>query len=245
MREIVLDTETTGFDPETGDRLVEIGAIELVNLLPTGRTYHVYINPERDMPQSAFEVHGLGDEFLKDKPVFAAVVQDFVDFIGDDGQLVIHNASFDMKFLNYELKRAGFAPLPMSRATDTLELARRKFPGAQNSLDALCRRFGVDNSNRTLHGALLDSELLAEVYLALKGGRQPGLVLESGPSATQATAATSTGRAAPRGPRPRALAPRLTAEEQAAHDAFVTKLGEAAVWLRYRSQDGNGGGGPH
>lgn len=235
MREIVLDTETTGFDPETGDRLVEIGAIELVNLLPTGRTYHVYINPERGMPQEAFEVHGLGDDFLRDKPVFAKVVQDFVDFIGDDGQLVIHNASFDMKFLNYELKRAGYPTLPMSRATDTLELARRKFPGAQNSLDALCRRFGVDNSNRTLHGALLDSELLAEVYLALKGGRQPGLVLESGPSATQAGTTASPGRTAPRGPRPRALAPRLTAEEQAAHDAFVAKLGDGAVWLRYRS----------
>ncbi len=233
MREIVLDTETTGFDPETGDRLVEIGAIELINLLPTGRTYHVYINPERAMPQEAFEVHGLGDDFLRDKPKFAEVAAGFLEFIGSDGQLVIHNAQFDMKFLNAELRRAGHPVLPMSRSTDTLEIARRKFPGAANTLDALCRRFTVDNSNRTLHGALLDSELLAEVYLALMGGRQPDLVLEPAGRAEAGNAETSIGQAR-RNKRPKPLAPRLTAEESAAHTAFVETLGEGAVWRRYQ-----------
>ncbi|MDT1062749.1 DNA polymerase III subunit epsilon [Paracoccus sp. CPCC 101403] len=237
MREIVLDTETTGFDPETGDRIVEIGALELMNHLPTGRTFHVYINPERSMPQEAFEVHGLGDDFLRDKPVFATVARDFVEFIGEDSRLVIHNAQFDMKFLNAELRRAGHAVMPYGRAIDTLELARRMFPGAQNSLDALCRRFRVDNSNRTLHGALLDSELLAEVYLALRGGRQPGLVLEgpAGAGQAQGTAGAGTGAvAAPRSARPRPLAPRLTEAEAEAHAAFVGKMGEKALWLRYQ-----------
>ncbi|WP_134680943.1 DNA polymerase III subunit epsilon [Paracoccus ravus] len=236
MREIVLDTETTGFDPATGDRIVEIGAVELMNHLPTGRTFHVYINPERPMPQEAFEVHGLGDDFLRDKPKFAQVAGDFVEFIGADAKLVIHNAQFDMKFLNAELTRHGYPAMPYSRAVDTLELARRKFPGAQNSLDALCRRFRIDNSNRTLHGALLDSELLAEVYLALRGGRQPGLVLESGITIGSGPGAQA-GAATPRGPRPRPLAPRLTAAEAAAHQAFVAKLGEKAVWLRYRLEE--------
>ncbi|AGT10496.1 DNA polymerase III subunit epsilon [Paracoccus aminophilus] len=232
MREIVLDTETTGFDPDTGDRIVEIGALELMNLLPTGRTFHVYINPERSMPKEAFDVHGLGDDFLKDKPKFAEVAQGFVDFIGEDGQLVIHNASFDMKFLNWELKKAGYPGLPNSRATDSLAIARQKFPGAQCSLDALCRRYQIDNSNRTLHGALLDSELLAEVYLALKGGRQPGLVLED--TSLPLAARDALGQSAtPRAPRPRALAPRLTSDEAEAHAAFVAKLGDKAVWLRY------------
>ncbi|CAM3248552.1 DNA polymerase-3 subunit epsilon [Paracoccus aminovorans] len=233
MREIVLDTETTGFDPDTGDRIVEIGAVELMNHLPTGRTFHVYINPERPMPQEAFEVHGLGDDFLRDKPRFAEVAADFVAFVGEDARLVIHNAQFDMKFLNWELRTAGYPVMPYSRAVDTLEIARGQFPGAQNSLDALCRRFRVDNSNRTLHGALLDSELLAEVYLALRGGRQPVLVLEgSGTGTARGNGAAAPG-AAPRGPRPRPLAPRLTAEESEAHAAFVAKLGEKAVWLRY------------
>ncbi|MDQ7776048.1 DNA polymerase III subunit epsilon [Paracoccus aminovorans] len=232
MREIVLDTETTGFDPDSGDRIVEIGALELMNHLPTGRTFHVYINPERPMPQEAFEVHGLGDDFLRDKPRFAEVAADFIAFIGEDARLVIHNAQFDMKFLNWELRTAGYPVMPHTRAVDTLEIARMQFPGAQNSLDALCRRFRVDNSGRTLHGALLDSELLAEVYLALRGGRQPGLVLES---AGQSVAVPNAVAAplAPRGPRPRALAPRLTADEALAHAAFVAKLGEKAVWLRY------------
>jgi len=232
MREIVLDTETTGFDPDTGDRIVEIGAVELMNHLPTGRTFHVYINPERSMPQEAFDVHGLGDDFLRDKPVFAAVAGDFVTFIGGDAKLVIHNAQFDMKFLNAELRKCGYPVMPYSRAVDTLELARGKFPGAQNSLDALCRRFRIDNSNRTLHGALLDSELLAEVYLALRGGRQPGLVLD-GPARTDLAAGTQGQGAAPRGARPRPLQPRLTEAEAEAHAVFVAKLGEKAVWLRY------------
>lgn len=232
MREIVLDTETTGFDPATGDRIVEIGAIELMNHLPTGQTYHVYINPERAMPQEAFDVHGLGDDFLRDKPKFAEIAKGFVEFVGPDAKLVIHNAQFDMKFLNAELKAAGYPTLPYSRAVDTLEIARNKFPGAQNSLDALCRRFRIDNSNRTLHGALLDSELLAEVYLALRGGRQPGLVLESALDLGRSTTPDVEG-AAPRGPRPRPLAARLTEAEAEAHAAFVAKMGEKAVWLRY------------
>ncbi|SMO72432.1 DNA polymerase III subunit epsilon [Paracoccus laeviglucosivorans] len=232
MREIVLDTETTGFDPDTGDRIVEIGAVELMNHLPTGRTFHVYINPERAMPQEAFDVHGLGDDFLRDKPKFAQVAADFVEFIADDAKLVIHNAQFDMKFLNAELKWAGYQTMPYSRAVDTLELARSRFPGAQNSLDALCRRFRIDNSNRTLHGALLDSELLAEVYLALRGGRQPGLVLEAAGAASAGPGAQAQGNQ-PRGPRPRPLPPRVTQAEAEAHAAFVAKLGENAVWRRY------------
>ena len=234
MREIVLDTETTGFDPETGDRIVEIGAVELMNHLPTGRTYHQYINPERPMPKEAFDVHGLGDDFLRDKPKFAEIVQDFVDFIGADAKLVIHNAQFDMKFLNAELKAAGHPTMPYSRAVDTLEIARSKFPGAQNSLDALCRRFRIDNSNRTLHGALLDSELLAEVYLALQGGRQPGLVLDVAAGMAGSPTTGGPAGAAPRGPRPRALPPRLTGAEAVAHEAFVAKMGDKAVWLRYK-----------
>jgi DNA polymerase-3 subunit epsilon len=234
MREIVLDTETTGFDPATGDRIVEIGAVELINHLPTGRTFHVYINPERAMPKEAVEVHGLGDDFLRDKPKFAEIAQDFIDFIGDDAKLVIHNAQFDMKFLNAELKTVGRPIMPYSRAVDTLEIARNKFPGAQNSLDALCRRFRIDNSNRTLHGALLDSELLAEVYLALQGGRQPGLVLDVAASTAGSPAAGGPAGAAPRGPRPRALPPRLTEAETIAHEAFVAKMGDKAVWLRYK-----------
>lgn len=235
MRDIVLDTETTGFDPTTGDRLVEIGAIELMNLLPTGRTYHVYVDPERPMPAEAFAVHGLGDDFLRGKPKFADIAQGFLDFIADDGQLVIHNAAFDMKFLNAELARAKFPTLPFSRATDTLDLARRKFPGAQNTLDALCRRFGVDNSNRTLHGALLDSELLAEVYLALMGGRQPDLILESSPADQQDSGSVEIGHPAStrRAPRPRPLAPRLTPQEARAHQEFIGKLGKDALWLRF------------
>jgi DNA polymerase-3 subunit epsilon len=178
MREIVLDTETTGMDPEAGDRLVEIGCIELENHVPTGRFYHQYINPERDVPSEAVAVHGLTNEKLKNEPVFSQIYTDFLDFIGD-AQLVIHNAAFDMKFLNYQLQLVGHKPMPMTRATDTLMMARKKFPGSPANLDALCRRFGIDNSSRTFHGALLDSELLAEVYLELLGGRQHGLGLGS------------------------------------------------------------------
>lgn len=230
MREVVLDTETTGFDPEAGDRIVEIGAIELLNHMPTGRFYHQYINPERAMPQGAFEVHGLGDDFLRDKPVFKAIGRAFLEFVGD-ARLVIHNASFDMKFLTYELRKAGFAPLPMEQSIDTVAIARSKFPGSPASLDALCRRFGIDNSAREKHGALLDSELLAEVYLELIGGRQPGLVL----SAVTETRVSAEGSStwAPR-PRPRALPSRLSTEEAAAHAAFVAKLGDDALWKRHQ-----------
>lgn len=230
MREIVLDTETTGFEPSEGHRIVEIGAVELFNHLPTGRTYHQYINPERMMPKEAFDVHGLGDDFLRDKPVFAAIGQAFLDFVGD-AKLVIHNAAFDMKFLNFELTRMGLPTLPWPRAIDTLTIARQKFPGSPASLDALCRRFGVDNSMREKHGALLDSEILAEVYLELIGGRQPDLVLA--PTTTQAADNRDNADAGwrPR-PRPAPLAPRLTEAEAAAHAAFVTKMGDAAIWKR-------------
>ena len=231
MREIVLDTETTGFEPSEGHRIVEIGAVELFNHVPTGRTYHQYINPERAMPQEAFAVHGLGDDFLRDKPKFAQVAQAFLDFIGPDSKLVIHNAAFDMKFLNAELSWAGMPLLDNGRALDTLAMARRKFPGSPATLDALCRRFSIDNSARTLHGALLDSEILAEVYLELIGGRQPGFGLNIDPVPAKNAASQSDWR--PR-PRPIPLPPRITEAEAEAHRAFVAKLGEGAIWNRAR-----------
>lgn len=224
MREIVLDTETTGFDPLSGHRIVEIGCVELFNHLPTGKVYHQYVNPERDMPEEAFKVHGLSEQFLSDKPLFAEIVADFLDFIGD-AQLVIHNAEFDMRFINAELARLGFPTLPMTRSTDTVAMARKKFPGAQANLDALCRRFEIDNTHRTHHGALLDSELLAEVYLQLIGGRQPGF--ELGTSARGGTQAAIAVVRQPRAARPHAA----SAEEAAAHEAFVAKL-KNPLWLR-------------
>ncbi len=240
MREIVLDTETTGFDPETGDRIVEIGAIELINHVPTGRTYHQYINPERGMPDDAFGVHGIGPDLLspprpakpgevllRDKPVFADVAQAFVDFIGD-AKLVAHNMAFDHKFLNAELGWAGFSAIPVDQTVDTLAIARKRFPGSPASLDALCRRFDIDNSARTLHGALLDSEILAEVYLELIGGKQPDLVLAT-PGQQRATSTGAQQADRPRA-RPRPLAPRISDAERAAHDAFVDALGENALW---------------
>jgi DNA polymerase-3 subunit epsilon len=229
MREIVLDTETTGFEPETGDRIVEIGAVELLNHLPTGRTFHVYLNPDRVMPTAAFEVHGLSDEFLRDKPRFRDIGRDLLAFIGD-ARVIAHNAGFDVKFLAAELKWAGLPPIPLEQSLDTAEMARRKFPGSPVSLDALCRRFGVDNSAREKHGALLDSELLAEVYLELIGGRQPDLILGAVNPASRNEA--GTGPWTPR-PRPVPLPPRLNQAEAAAHAAFVAKLGEAALWRRY------------
>ncbi len=227
MREIVLDTETTGFDPHTGDRIVEIGAVELMGHVATGKTYHQYINPERDMPQEAFEVHGLGDDFLRDKPKFAQIGQAFVDFIGDS-KLVIHNAAFDIKFLNFELNRMRLPQIPWEQAIDTLAIARKKFPGSPSSLDALCRRFGIDNSSRTLHGALLDSEILAEVYLELIGGKQPdfGLSTRSTPKPGDDASEWS-----PK-PRPVPLPSRLSEKENAAHAEFVSKLGGDALWLK-------------
>lgn len=225
MREVVLDTETTGFDPETGDRIVEIGAVELMGHMATGRTYHQYINPERAMPDEAFQVHGLGDDFLRDKPKFAEIGQAFLDFIGD-AKLVIHNAAFDVKFLNAELKWMNLPQIPWEQAIDTLAIARKRFPGSPASLDALCRRFNIDNSSRTLHGALLDSEILAEVYLELIGGRQPDFALSAKPEAASGeTQADWT-------PKPRAnpLPSRLSAKEAAAHAEFIGKLGGDAMW---------------
>lgn len=227
MREIVLDTETTGFDPQSGDRIVEIGAVELFNHVSTGKTYHQYINPERGMPQEAFEVHGLGDDFLRDKPKFAAIGQAFLDFVGDS-KLIIHNAAFDMKFLNAELGWIGLPQLPWEQAIDTLAIARKRYPGSPASLDALCRRFNIDNSSRTLHGALLDSEILAEVYLEMIGGRQPDFALSTSNTKTGGVAAESwrpTQRSTP-------LASRVTANEQTEHDKFVENLGDASLWKR-------------
>lgn len=229
MREIVLDTETTGFEPSEGHRIVEIGAIELLNHVPTGRIYHQYINPDRAVPKEAFEVHGLDDAFLRDKPRFAAIAAEFVEFVGMDSTLVIHNASFDMKFLNAELGWAGHPVMPMDRALDTLTMARRKFPGSPATLDALCRRFGIDNSAREKHGALLDSELLAEVYLELIGGRQPDFALSVADEST-ATMVTKLWRPQQ---RPQPLAPRLSTIEAEAHEKLVAGIGAAAIWSRF------------
>jgi len=224
MREIVLDTETTGFDPATGDRIVEIGALELINHIPTGESFHVYINPERAMPQSAFEVHGLGDDFLKDQPLFDAVADDFMVFIASD-PLIIHNASFDMKFLNAELKKSGRPIITENEVIDTLMIARRKFPGGRNSLDELCRKYNVDNSGRTLHGALLDSELLAEVYIELIEARQTGLDLNQNISVQ--SGATKIEKIA----YSVDMKSLITAEEQENHDAFIkTRIGDKALW---------------
>ncbi len=227
MREIVLDTETTGFDPATGHRIVEIGCVELINHVPTGETFHVYLNPERDMPQEAFNVHGLSEEFLSDKPLFGAVAETFMGFIGD-ARLVIHNADFDMKFLNWELQMLGMPTLPRDRAIDTVAMARKRFPGSPASLDALCRRFGIDNSARDKHGALLDAELLAHVYLELIGGREPGLALAASSSRQAGASAGQTEivrRARPA--RPHAA----SEEERAAHGDFIAKLTDA-LWLK-------------
>ena len=226
MREIVLDTETTGFDPATGDRIVEIGCVELVDHLPTGRSFQAYLNPERLVPIETQKVHGLTDEFLADKPLFAHIVEDLLEFLGD-APLVIHNASFDMKFLNSELHRCGKPPLPYARAIDTIEIAKARIPGARYSLDELCRRFGIDLSVRTKHGALLDAELTARVYLELVGGRQTKLVLAPGDNIEIG----SDGIVQVARSRPQPLASLITPDERAAHDAFIAKeLGSEPVW---------------
>ena len=227
MREIVLDTETTGFNPHKGDRIVEIGCLELDNFVPTGAVYHVYINPRRPMPAEAEKVHGLSDAFLRDKPLFAEIAADFLDFAADS-PLVIHNAPFDIGFLDAELERAGFPPLGLERAIDTLAMSRKKYPFAPNSLDALCRRFSIDLSGREKHGALLDCELLAQVYLELIGGHQPALHLDTGEPESQGQ--SSTGSKAGRRPRP--LKPRLSEADIARHRAFVETLGDEALWKR-------------
>jgi DNA polymerase-3 subunit epsilon len=227
MREIVLDTETTGLDPLRGDRLVEVGCVEILNRMPTGQTFHRYINPERDVPQEAFAVHGLSTEFLADKPLFAAVADEFLAFIGD-APLVIHNASFDISFINAELDRLKRPAIPRERLVDTLLLARRKHPGVSNRLDDLCSRYAIDNSHRTKHGALLDAELLAEVYIDLIGARQSSLVLAD--TRRIEIAAQFDG---PRRQRPAPLAPRVTDADREAHRAFVATLGEKAIWNAY------------
>lgn len=229
LREIVLDTETTGFEPGEGHRIVEIGCIELADRFPTGRTFHAYLNPDRDMPEDAFRVHGLSSAFLADKPRFAEVHREFVDFLGD-AKLVIHNAAFDTKFLNFELGLVGLVPLAPERIIDTLSLARRKHPNASNSLDALCDRYGLDRSRRVKHGALLDAEILAEVYSELLGGKQSKLDLRSG-------AARLIGRQTGEiRVRKVALQPRLTEAERAAHAAFVETLGPEAIWRIYQAE---------
>jgi DNA polymerase-3 subunit epsilon len=227
QREIVLDTETTGLDPTTGDRLVEIGCVELINLIPSGQTFHVYLDPERDMPEEAFRVHGLSADFLKGKPKFVEVADQFLTFVGND-PLVIHNAEFDIKFLNAELGRVERPLLKMDRVVNTLSLARRKHPGASNSLDALCARYRIDNSRRTKHGALLDSEILAEVYAELLGGRQSHLVLAEAQSIIVDQAMGDFMRK-----RETALALTVTEEDLAAHAKLLEKLGEKAIWQRY------------
>jgi DNA polymerase III subunit epsilon len=231
VREIVFDTETTGLDPLQGDRLVEIGCIELFNRFPTGKTFHCYFNPERDMPESAFNVHGLSVEFLQDKPRFADKVEDLIAFLGD-AQLVAHNAMFDLGFLNAELERAGRASVSRERMIDTLLIARRKHPGGANRLDDLCVRYAIDNSRRTKHGALLDAELLAEVYVELIGARQAQLILSQSSAPEHVPGAIIVASA-----RPVALASRLSDEARAAHRRFVASLGEAAIWRDYVSLD--------
>jgi DNA polymerase-3 subunit epsilon len=227
LREIVLDTETTGLDPNDGHRLVEIGCVEIFNGIPTGETWHRYFNPERDMPAEAFAVHGLSREFLADKPLFAHLAEEFLAFVGE-ARLVIHNAGFDMRFLNAELARLGKPVLPLDRVVDTLAMARRRHPGARVSLDELCARYGIDNSKRVRHGALLDAEILAEVYIELNGGRQTALGLTA---ETVTVALVADGDILRQRPAP--LVPRLTEAERSAHEAFVAGLGDQAIWHRY------------
>ncbi len=226
MREIVLDTETTGMDPYEGDRIVEIGCVELMNHIPTGNHYHVYINPERDVPAEVVAVHGLTEAFLKDKPTYAEIHGDFLDFIGDS-KLVIHNAAFDMKFINHHVKELGAPAIPDNQVIDSLIMARQKFPGSPASLDALCKRFEIDNSNRTLHGALLDSELLAEVYLELLGGRQTGLSLDHNDRADNKT--QDINQSSPKQVREKRVF-KIPQKELDSHNAMVQTLGEKSMW---------------
>ncbi len=230
MREIVFDTETTGLDPATGHRVVEIGCVELLNGIPTGKTFHHYLDPQRDMPEEAFRVHGLSAEFLAGKPLFADIVDELVAFLAG-ARLVAHNAEFDFRFVSAELVALGRSALDLELMVDTLALARRRHPGAPVSLDALCSRYGIDISRRTKHGALLDSEILAEVYAELTGGRQTALAF-AGP-ATRGWGGVSS---AVRRVRPVQLAPRLTEEEVIAHAAFIEELGGASMWSTYASQ---------
>ena len=232
MREIILDTETTGLNPQGGDRLIEIGCIELINRIPSGREFHCFINPERDVPAEAEAVHGLSTAFLQDKPLFAQVAHDFLAFIGEDA-LVIHNAAFDIGFLNFELARVSLGTITMDRVTCTLQLARRRHPAGPNNLDALCKRYGIDNTKRTKHGALVDSLLLAEVYIELLGVRQAAFIdfaAENGSPLGAELAPLQRGKAAQ---RPAPLQPRLTSEDAQAHTVFVETLGANAIWRRF------------
>jgi len=236
MREIVLDTETTGLDPKSGDRLIEVGCVELLNRIPTGREFHRFVNPECDVPAEAEAVHGLSTAFLMDKPLFADVAEDFLEFIAGDG-LVIHNAVFDIGFLNAELGRLSHPQITMDRVTCTLQLARRRHPAGPNSLDALCKRYGIDNSQRTKHGALVDSALLAEVYIELLGVRQAalGLAMEGQESLGGEAGAIAKRKATQ---RPAPLASRLSAEVEAAHLVFIETLGPQPLWRRYLAAAG-------
>ena len=232
MREIIFDTETTGLDNKL-DRVIEIGGVELENHFPTGRTLHIFINPgDRKVHPDALAVHGITDEFLQDKRPFAEVAQEIVDFFGD-ARWVAHNANFDMGFINAEFDRVGLPPVSSDRVTDTLALARRKHPMGPNSLDALCRRYGIDNSHRTKHGALLDSELLAEVYIEMIGGRQAALGLGSAEMGRQTLVDAEDEVVLPLGVRPRPLPPRISEEERAAHAAMVETMGAKAIWAKY------------
>jgi len=225
MREIVLDTETTGLDPTDGHRVIDIGCVELVDHFPTGRTYQCYLNPERDVPDEVQKVHGITTEFLQDKPLFAHVVDEFLEFIGD-APLVIHNASFDLKFLNAELKRVSLPAIPLERAIDTIDIAKSKVPGARYSLDELCRRFSIDLTSRTLHGALLDSQLTAQVYLELVGGRQKHLLLTPVDEISTISLEVRVARV-----RPEPLRPRLSELEIEVHATFIAKeLGANPIW---------------
>jgi DNA polymerase III subunit epsilon len=228
MREIILDTETTGLSPQDGHRLVEIGAVELFNHLPTGKTFQIYLNPERDMPSEAEAVHGLSSAFLKDKPIFKTKAGEFIEFI-EQSVLIIHNASFDMGFINAELKNAGLEMIGNDRVIDTLQMARRKHPMGPNSLDALCRRYGIDNTKRTKHGALMDAELLAEVYLELIGGRQTAMSLQTEvkPKIQLTINKTNQNKI-----RPNPLANRLTEEQLTLHDRFIAELGAESLWSK-------------
>jgi DNA polymerase-3 subunit epsilon len=228
MREVVFDTETTGLDPYQGHRLVEIGCVELVNRFSTGQTFHRYLNPERDVPVEAFAVHGLSDDFLKSQPVFADIAVDLLAFIGD-AALIAHNAAFDLAFLNAELERVKQATIPRDRLVDTLLLARRKYPGGSNRLDDLCFRFGIDNSRRTKHGALLDAELLAEVYVELVDARQAQLALIAMPASSIIVRDLAISTKI----RPVPLCPRITDAERTAHRALIATLGEKAIWNDY------------
>ena len=227
MREIVLDTETTGLDPQDGHRIVEIGAVELYNHVPTGNVYHQYINPLISMPDQAFAIHGLSDEFLSDKPKFSEIAKEFLDFIGS-AKLVIHNAAFDIKFINAELKSIDEEEITFDRATDTLAIARKKFPGSPASLDSLCRRFKIDNSARVVHGALLDSQILAEVYLELVGGKQPDFALNIANVSNENNNSIFNEKRAQ--VRKEKLKSRLTTEEKASHENFIKELGNTSMW---------------